>query len=79
MRLEYVFRKIEPNNANILHGRLSSCCSPRYSNLGAQMPSEGRPPHRRSKFDPFDRRGLAAALGPSELTQIAKTERARVV
>ena len=32
-----------------------------------------------SKFDPFDRRGLAVALGPSELAGIAETERARVV
>ena len=38
-----------------------------------------RDPLSASKRDPFDRRGRAVALAPSELVGVAKTARARVV
>src|ERR1700674_355090 len=47
MRLKYVLSQIKPDDANILHGRLSRCRGPQHHDLGTLMPSEGRPPHRR--------------------------------
>jgi hypothetical protein len=41
MRLKDVLRQIEPDDANFLHGRLSSRRGPQHHDLGTSMPSEG--------------------------------------
>lgn len=42
MELKDVLRQIQPDDANLRHGRLSPC-GPTLRNLGTLMPSEGRP------------------------------------